>query len=38
MVITFELPLKYTIKNVHENEERLELNGTHQILVYCWQY
>jgi hypothetical protein len=29
------LPLEYTIRGVHVNQNGLKLNGTHQLLVYA---
>ena len=35
MPLVFNLALEYTIRRIHVNQEGLELNGTHQLLIYA---
>jgi hypothetical protein len=34
ITISFQLSFKYAIRKIQENKESVELNGTHQLLVY----
>jgi hypothetical protein len=34
-MLLFNFPLECSIKKVHEDQEGLELNGTHQLVVYA---
>jgi hypothetical protein len=35
LLLLLKFPLEYDIKNVQESQEGLELNGTHDFLLYA---
>jgi hypothetical protein len=35
ITIAFNFTLEYVIRKVHENKEKMELDGMHQLLIYA---